>query len=337
MKVLITGSSGFIGSHLMERLLKSHHEVLGIDRHRPGDPAHEPFWQPCDVLEETRLIDLVHQAAAGAVIHLAARTDLAESRNISGYEANIAGVENVLAALEECASVSRVIFTSSQLVCRVGYRPLSPTDYCPETLYGQSKVLGERAVRQQDGGGRTWCIVRPTTVWGPGMNAHYRRFLVMVKNGRYRHVGRRACRKSWGYVGNIAYQYEKLLEAPAADIHRKVFYLADYEPIALRDWTDALQAELGAKPIKTVPEPAAWLVAKAGDLLNNLGFQDVPFNSFRLRNVLTETVLDLKQTEKVCGNLPYSMKEGIRETVCWFNRCEQGRTPVARTVDQRAV
>ena len=152
---------------------------------------------------------------------------------------------------------------------------------------------------------------------------HYRRFLTMIKKSRYRHVGRRSCHKSWAYVGNIAFQFQKLLEAPVADIHRKVFYLADHEPLSLRHWANAWQAELGAKPIRTVPEPAAWLIAKAGDLLNRAGFKEVPFNSFRLTNVLTESVVDLAETKEVCGEVPYSMSEAIRETAAWFKSYEK--------------
>src|SRR5438105_6050635 len=154
MKVLLTGSSGFIGTHLMERLLSAKHEVVGIDRQAPTRREHEPFWEQSDLRERDRLIDIVHKAAPEAVIHLAARTDLSESEKLSGYDDNISGVENLLAAIEDCPSISRSIFTSSQLVCPIGYRPLSDTDYRPETLYGESKVLGERAVRARDGAGR---------------------------------------------------------------------------------------------------------------------------------------------------------------------------------------
>ena len=336
VKVLVTGSSGFIGTHLVERLLQAGLGVCGLDRQSPTRRAHEPFWEKCDLRERDRLIDVVHKAAPDAVIHLAARTDLGEREKLSGYDDNISGVENLLAAMEACPSIARGIFTSSQLVCPIGYRPGSDTDYRPETLYGQSKVMGERAVRARDGAGRPWCIVRPTTIWGPGMNSHYRSFLTMISNGRYRHVGRRTCHKSWGYVGNIALQYQKFLETPVARIHRKVFYLADYEPLSLRDWANAWQAELGAKPIKTVPEPAAWLVAKAGDILNHAGFKEVPFTSFRLRNVLTESVVDLAETKEVCGEVPYSMQEAIRETAAWFKGCQKLEDSLAPSDGEKA-
>ncbi|WP_171257638.1 NAD(P)-dependent oxidoreductase, partial [Acinetobacter baumannii] len=82
-------------------------------------------------------------------------------------------------AIRRTPSVRRVIWTSAQLVCRVGYVPTSDTDYKADTLYGKSKVRTEEIVRSSDGAGREWCLARPTTVWGPGMSTHYQRFLHM--------------------------------------------------------------------------------------------------------------------------------------------------------------
>ena len=139
-----------------------------------------------------------------------------------------------MAAIEVTSGVERAIFTSSQLVCRVGYVPRSDTDYAPSTLYGESKVWTERIVRETDGGGAAWCLVRPTTIWGPGMSAHYQRFLRMIAKGRYVHVGT-SLSKSYGYVGNVVHQIERLLAAPAGEIRGKTLYLADEAaPLAAR-------------------------------------------------------------------------------------------------------
>ena len=142
-----------------------------------------------------------------ALVHLAARIDLDEKTNLAGYAANIEGVKNVIAAVRLAPSIRRSIWTSSQLVCRVGYVPRNDTDYTADTLYGQSKVRTERLVREQDGGGREWCLTRPTTVWGPGMSAHYQRFLRMIERGHYFHVGNSPLWKSYSYIENIAYQF----------------------------------------------------------------------------------------------------------------------------------
>ena len=325
MRVLVTGSSGFIGQHLCRALLSAGHDVVGLDMAAPENRSPRLLFRKCDLLDGDHVEDVMRSCKPDAVAHLAARADLAEKKNIEGYSVNNLGTLHLMEAMHGAGSVRRCIFTSTQLVCRLGYVPDGPRDFCPSTLYGESKMLMENLVRERSGGVPSWCIVRPSTVWGPGMSEHYQRFLRMVSQGRYFHVGRNPIRKSYGYVGNVAHQYRKLIEAPAERIHEGVFYLADYQPISLRHWVDGFQREFGARRIPTLPEGLARLAARAGDLLNRLGFRNYPFNSFRLGNVLTESRVDLAATERICGSLPYTVEQGITETVRWMLSLEDAR------------
>ena len=318
MKIIVTGSSGFIGQHLVQLLIQNGYEVEGIDIKAPPVDREGFRHLKCDILDRESLKQILLDTSPQVVIHLAARTDLDEKDDLSGYAANIDGVESLIQAIQVSPSIERCVFTSSQLVCRLGYVPISDDDYCPHTLYGESKVLMEKIVRRHAGGARTWCLVRPTTVWGPNMNPHYQRFFDLVASGHYVHVGRSRLLKTYGYVGNVAYQYLKLVRAPSAHISAKLFYLADYEPLSLRDWANALQNELGARRIRTVPVPAARIVAGLGDLINAIGIRNFQFNSFRLNNVLTEYRFDMRATEALCGPLPYSMDDGVKATVAWY-------------------
>jgi GlcNAc-P-P-Und epimerase len=276
----------------------------------------------CNILNAPDLQTAFFDFKPELVVHLAARTDLDEKENLQGYATNIQGTENLLAAVKACPSVQRVIYTSSQLVCRVGVIPKSALEYCPDTLYGESKVISEKLIVESQGVQREWLIVRPTTVWGPDMSDHYRTFLRMIKQGRYFHVGRAPLYKSYGYVGNIAHQYIKLLGAQADKAHGRTLYLADYQPIDLIKWADAIQRAFGAPRIRTIPRRAAQSSAKIGDMLNLLGWRSFPLNSFRLRNVLTQYVFDMTETERLCESLPYNLEEGVSRMVAWFESME---------------
>ena len=324
MKVLITGSSGLIGRWVADRLKMEGCQVIGLDKAPPPAMSNLDESIQVDILNQAALLSAVRQTAPDALIHLAARIDLNETRKLNGYAANIEGVRNVIESVRQTPTIRRFISTSSQLVCRVGYVPQSETDYCPNTLYGQSKVLTEQITRERDGGGKEWCLVRPTTVWGPYMGVHYQGLLKLIQNGRYFHCGHSPLNKSYSFVGNIAYQYWKLLAAPATAIHGKTFYLADYEPLSLRAYTNALAKELGAPLIPTVPLPFARFLAVVGDVFNAVGWRSFPFNNFRLNNILTEYQFDLSPTRAVCGELPYGFEDGIGATVKWFlgaNEC----------------
>ena len=189
MNVLVTGSSGFIGSALCRALIEAGHNVGGVDN-RPSQLELGLAFFLCDILDVDKLLSCLVDFEPEVVFHLAARTDLG-AKNLEGYCANVEGVESLLAAIKLTPSVRRVVWTSSQMVCRPGYKPSNDLDYRPHTIYGQSKVLTEQLVRKADRSGREWCLVRPTTVWGPGTNPHYHRLFRMIKKGYYSfHVGR---------------------------------------------------------------------------------------------------------------------------------------------------
>jgi GlcNAc-P-P-Und epimerase len=318
MKVLITGISGLIGRWTALRLANAGHHVVGLDLLALPEGVAAAEHYRCDLLDKSRLIRVLRDEAPEAIAHLAARTGIYDAADLEGYAANSEGVRNLIGAITETPSVRRVVYTSSQLVCRVGYMPRTDQDYCPQTVYGQSKVLTEQIVRQTNGGGVEWCIVRPTTVWGPWMHPHYRTMLRMIQRGRYFHCGNAKLYKSYSYVENIAWQYLQLLTAPVDAIHSRLFYLADYKPLSLRDYVDALAREMGAPRIPTYPLTMVKLLALGGDVLTRCGFKRFPFSTFRLQNILTEYVFDLAPTERVCGPLPFGWEQGVKQTANWF-------------------
>lgn len=317
-RVLVTGTSGFIASHLARLLVERGDTVLGLDKREPLIAPAGWSHVTCDLLNASALALAVARFAPDTVLHLAARTDLDETKNLSGYAANIEGVRNLATAIRACGSVQRTVCTSSQLVNRIGYAPISDSDYSPATLYGASKVETERIWRAEAGGGADWTIVRPTTIWGPRMNPHYLRFFRMIAAGRYRHLSGGPRFKSYGYVGNTVWEYFRIAIASRDQVHGKVFYLADYEPIALERWADEFQLQLRAPPIRSIPLVLARAAAAIGDGINAVGFKRFPLNSFRLHNVLTCYTSPLETLECVVGPLPYSMAAGVAETCVWL-------------------
>ena len=101
-------------------------------------------------------------------------------------------------------------------------------------------------------------------------------------------------------------------------MHQQSFYLADYSPLSLRDYTNGLAKEMNAPRISTLHLGFVKPLAFMGDILNRLGWRSFPFNSFRLRNILTAYQFDLSATSRVCGDLPYCFEDGIKATANWF-------------------
>jgi nucleoside-diphosphate-sugar epimerase len=166
----------------------------------------------------------------------------------------------------------------------------------------------------------SWCIARPSSIWGPWYSIPYHWFILSVARGRYVHPGRYNPPKSFGYVENYTFQTLKLLEAPAEVIQGKVFYLSDYDEFTIRAWADAIAAATSSKRIRTIPSWIMRLMALAGDALKALGWKSVPMSSFRLRNMWSDTThIPLDNTRALTGPLPFSMADGVRRTIAWMH------------------
>ena len=174
-KVLLTGASGFIGTNLLEDLLKKGYEVCNIDINKPKIEERKSVWKKVDIRDYSAFEKAVLEFNPDYLIHLAARTDL-DGKNLEDYSANVAGVENLMKIVHTLPGLKKVIITSSKFVTRNGYKIKNQHDYCPHTKYGESKVETEIRV-WGDEPQCDWCIIRPTSIWGPWFGVPYRKLL----------------------------------------------------------------------------------------------------------------------------------------------------------------
>ena len=120
MKALVTGSSGFVGSHLCDYLLEQGHEVVGIDNLSTGDKANlDPrvkFYE-ADITDFGRMVIILQDEKPDYVFHEAAncRTQLSVVDPIYNNEVNITGTLNIMLAARD-AKVKKFIQASSCIV-----------------------------------------------------------------------------------------------------------------------------------------------------------------------------------------------------------------------------
>ena len=317
-RILVTGGSGFIGTNLVDDLIKNDHNVLSVDIAGPRCSLHGGIWRNVDLRIRDNVFAIIKEFAPTQIYHLGAKTDL-DSNDVADYSANTAGITNLIDACIEVGGVKRVIFASSRLVCKIGYEPKSDNDYCPTTAYGESKVSGEHIVREYANLPFDWVIVRPTSIWGPWFDVPYRLFFDHVKAGRYVHPMKMEIFKSFGFVGNSVFQLKQLMAAPSDAIAAKTFYIGDYVPIEVGDFAKKIAHEFGIKPPISVPLWVLSGAAKTGDLLVKLGYKNAPLTSFRLSNLKTEMIHNFTEISLITGQLPYTTDEGIRLTINWMN------------------
>jgi len=316
MKVLITGGSGFIGTNLVEYYLSKEAEVVNIDIVTPKIPAHKPYWRNINILDIENLCCEISRFLPSHIINLAAQTGTSDrGRKIEDYATNIRGVNNIIEAAKGSPSLERIIFASSMAVCSIDYQPKSDNDYCPSTLYGESKMLGENVIKQAGDLPYSWVVIRPIGIWGPWFDVPYKNLFRMIQKSLYVHPKGIEITQSLGFVGNTVYQLDKLLQAPKHKVHGKTFYLADCPPINMMVWTNLVQKTFGAQRIREMPIWALKVVAAIGDTMKLVGWNYPPLSSSRLKNMLTSFVFDLDPI--ITNNLPYTLEEAVQITVDW--------------------
>jgi len=178
MKILVTGGSGFIGTHVVSILLKQGNEVIVLDKNKPlvggATFVQRDITEPiCDVFEE-------HMP--DAVIHLAAQTMLRYSVDnpIEDAKTNILGTINVLGACKK-NGVKRLIYTSTG-GARYGVYPNMPASEkdlpLPSSPYGISKHSAEHYVDlySEDLDATILCF---GNVYGPGDNPETKRLIAV--------------------------------------------------------------------------------------------------------------------------------------------------------------
>ena len=154
MKIVVTGGAGFIGSHLVDRLVEGNHELVVLDNLSSGD---EKFIAPHLGKERFRFhqIDLLNGKITSffegveEVWHLAANPEVrlgAENTRVH-LEQNLIVTSNVLEAMR-MNEVRRIIFTSTSTVYGEADKLPTPEEYptMPISLYGASKLASEALI-----------------------------------------------------------------------------------------------------------------------------------------------------------------------------------------------
>ena len=214
------------------------------------------------------------------IIVLAARTDISSER-VFDYSTNTEGTLNIIRCLKNLNCQDSHL-DGTQLVNSLGAVSSEELPLDPKCLR-ESKAIMEKmiSILTKDENYSS-VIVRPTTVWGEEFSSHYKSWFNAIRNRYYFHTGLKDVKKSFGYVGNIAYQYLKILNARKLETNGKIFYLADYEAVGLAEFSKIVAHEYGVSEPVRIPLIVCRFLALFGDFINHLGYR-FPYTSFSIK------------------------------------------------------
>jgi dihydroflavonol-4-reductase len=321
LKALVTGGTGFVGSHVVRALHAAGHSARVL--HRPASKldglADVPFESAIgDILDSAAL----RAACAGCevVYHVAAVADYWRADKNKMFEANVGGTQSVLAAAK-AAGVRRVVFTSSAAV--IGARP----DRSPATEaddfnlppahfpYGYSKVLAERVVGEAVAAGQDVVIVNPVVILGPGdLNRISGDFVIKIKQ-----LGWAVPVPPGGVAVTDVRDVARWHLAAAERGRTGERYLLTTENYPYHRWFALIADTVGAtRPSFPLPASAIPVMASLIELGRRLGIP-LPVDANQTRLGGRHLYFDGRKTWTALGEPTIAMPQSVADTYAWYH------------------
>lgn len=317
-RALITGATGFVGSHLVERLADEGWQMRALVRPTSDTSTLERFGVE-RVVGDLGDREAIRSACAGVdvVYHLAALTWALDEASF--VRANVEGTRNVADGLLRAGPrPQRLVYLSSYAACGPA-RPERPRRLkdppAPIGLYGRTKLEGEEIVRSLEQQGVQVVVLRAPAVYGPGDRALLTYFqLVRWRLAPLPSGGER--RLQMIYAPDLARAL-----ARAAHVPPGTYAVAEPTEHEWSAMVAAIGRALKKKPLR-VPLPPVLVRAAAAvsETVGKLRGQAVPFNREKAREMLAAAwTCDLTGSEALLGPREATpLEEGIFRTVQWY-------------------
>jgi len=307
MRVLVTGSTGFVGRHLLVDLKRHGYDTLSVVR--SDAKAEEQGLSDVVIVNDLSDRAALRSACKGidAIVHLAG---LAHVMNGSEpevqkeyFRVNVSGTRSLISAAME-QRVKKFVFVSS---IKVNGEATSGTPFSadlhpqPADAYGRSKLEAENIVENEcKRNGCNWAIVRPPLIYGPGVRANFSRLMGLVESKLPLPLGLCKNRRALLFVGNLTSLIIRTLEqADGPDCRMLV---SDGVDLSVAELVRAMGEARGISPL-LFPVPKSLLVAVA----TVLGQKN------EMRRLTQSLEVDMESTcQKLNWQPPFSIESALR-------------------------
>lgn len=323
MNLLLTGGTGFVGSHLAEQAQKEGYIVFALVRKSSNTKHLQELGITCLEAELTDRNSLEQvfqslqqqQIQIHAAIHCAALT---KAKNFQTFQfVNVTATQTLLNLLERFQpQLSRFIFVSSLAAC-------GPTDYGntisleqadPITNYGRSKLEAEAVVRNSS---LPHVIVRPTAVYGPKEKDIFTLF-ELISKGVFPLIGGHQQTLTFIYVQDLVDVLLKAIHTKAVD---QTFFATDGQKYDKAALGNAVQGQLSKKPFRlTIPLPIVKGLAFVSQTFFGLQGKLAPLNAEKYKELKAASWdCEMDKTYHLLGFTPkYTLEKGVAKTVDWY-------------------
>lgn len=303
MRVLVTGSSGFIGQHMLTSLQNNFVQCVPFSR--------KNGYRYTDIS-----IDLINNGKIDVILHLAGLAH--DTNNVNNeklyYEVNTELTKDLfdkfiysnastfiyLSSIKALADMSDNLLTEN----------LTPN---PKSVYGKSKLAAENYLLNQSlTNNKRIIILRPAMVYGSGNKGNLNLLYQIVAKGVPWPLGAYENLRSFCSVENLCFVVNEIIQTPS--IVSGVYHIADDEAISTNDLIRVIAKVLERKPrIWKAPKYLVNFVARFGDCVR------LPINTERLHKLTSSFRVSNGKISAAIGKpMPLSVRDGLFKTLSSF-------------------
>ena len=319
MKAIITGGTGFLGSHLVKALTALNWQVIVLARnvsHIAHTSSTNLEYRSVDIAD-SKSLDVVFENA-DVVFHCAALSSV-WGKYTDFYSVNVQGTKNIITCCEKY-NIKKLVYVSSTSVYfeyknEVNISENHPVARCFANDYAKTKYLGEQVVLKAKNKVNV-VVVRPRGIVGDGDESIMPRLLRVAKNGYFPLLNNGEAIVDVTYVKNVVKAL--ILCATVDNLNGEIFNISNDQPMRVKD---LLNLALKNKKVKYIKLPyklifaAAWLLEKNAKLMN----KGEPRLTMYGVGLLAHTqVLNIDKAKRRLGYKPsYSIEDAVDNYLKW--------------------
>ncbi|MCF7855879.1 MAG: NAD-dependent epimerase/dehydratase family protein [Candidatus Pacebacteria bacterium] len=322
MKVLVTGGTGFTGSHLVKRLLDRGHEVRVLDNQKGimyGDL--EKLGAELQIGSVTDK-EVLRKAISGVEVihHLAAAFRRINLPKSVYWDTNVTAMRSLLEIARE-EGVRKVVYCSTQGVHGNVDNPPGNEDTPiePEDYYQYTKYEGEKVAQEFIAEGMDITILRPTALYGPGDPARFLMLFRQVKQGFFPFFGRGAALYHPVYVENFVDAFELAESKPESK--GRSYIIADEEYFPIKEIVQRIATVMGVDlKILHLPFWPMYALAACVEIIYKPLPWDPPLFRRRVDWFRQNRAFKIDKAKKELGYAPaIDFNEGLKRTFAWYS------------------
>jgi nucleoside-diphosphate-sugar epimerase len=326
MDILLTGSSGYIGTRLADRLTEQGAVVQGVDR-EPYEGDSVSSVVTGDLLDKSTLKRMNDDV--DCVCHLAAAKGDWGISEEEYYRDNLEATRTVIEAGVE-AGVKDWVFYSTVSTLGPHHQSVGEgASFSPINPYGASKAEAEKLFHQlaEEEPDARILIIRPSVVYGPGNppGTNIYRLIDAIHNRRFAMVGPGEAIKSTSYIENLLEATLFLMERMECGVQTYIY--VDEPALTTGTLVERIYRLLGKTPPSWhIPLSVASSIAAVSDVAADLTGIDFPITAARIEKFNRSTNFDASKIREKGFEQPVSNEEALRRTVEWHLHHEYGKS-----------